>query len=56
MYFFQIHVHGSDRTSFYEHVPKAILPTEYGGEAGSMAEHCGEIHKYFFSTLNPIPR
>jgi len=36
---FQIQVHGSDWTSFYEQVPKEILPTEYGGEVGSVAEH-----------------
>jgi hypothetical protein len=28
-------------TSFYEKVPKEILPNEYGGEAGSVAEHWG---------------
>jgi hypothetical protein len=39
----QIHVHGSDLTSFHEHVPKEILPIEYGGEAGSIAENWGEI-------------
>jgi hypothetical protein len=38
---FQIQVHGSDWTSFYEKVPKEFLPTEYGGEAGSVAEHWG---------------
>jgi hypothetical protein len=39
----QIQVHGSDFTSFYEQVPKEILPTELGGEAGSIAENWGEI-------------
>jgi len=39
---FQIQVHGSDWTSFYEKVPKECLPTEYGGNAGSVAEHWGE--------------
>jgi len=32
-------------TSFYEQVPKEVLPTEYGGEAGSVAENWGESSK-----------
>jgi hypothetical protein len=43
MFLLQVQVHGSDLTSFYEQVPKEILPTEYGGEAGSIAENWGEI-------------
>ena len=39
---FQIQVHGDDWTSFYEQVPKEVLPTEYGGKAGTVAEHWGE--------------
>jgi hypothetical protein len=38
---FQIQVHGSDLTSFYEQVPKEVLPAEYGGEAGSLQDHWG---------------
>ncbi|PNF22547.1 hypothetical protein B7P43_G13678 [Cryptotermes secundus] len=34
----RIHVHGTDLTSFYEQVPKKILPTEYGGDSGSVSE------------------
>jgi hypothetical protein len=30
-------------TSFHEQVPKEILPTELGGEAGSIAENWGEV-------------
>ena len=41
MSLFQIQVHGRDWTSFYEQVPKEILPTEYGGEVGSVAEPWG---------------
>jgi hypothetical protein len=37
-----MHVHGNDLTSFYEQVPKEVLPTEYGGKAGSVAENWGE--------------
>lgn len=33
----QIMAH-SNIESLYEHVPKYLLPTEYGGEAGSIAE------------------
>ena len=51
MCLFQIQVHGSDWTSFYEEVPKEILSTEYGGEAASVAEHwgmadCGFVFKF----------
>jgi len=46
---FQIQVHGSDWTSFYEQVPKEILPNEYGGEAGSVAEIWGMAdHDFIF--------
>jgi hypothetical protein len=54
MSFLQIHVHDSDLTAFYEQVPKKILPTEYGGEAGPTAEHWGQIHKCFFTSFKPI--
>ena len=51
MYFLQIQVHGSDWTSFYEQVPKKILPNEYGGAAGSVADHWGKILKIFFKSF-----
>jgi len=43
---FQIQVHGDDWTSFYEQVPKEVLPIEYGGEAGTVAEHWVETKYY----------
>jgi len=39
---FQIQVHSKDWTSLYEQVPNEVLPTDYGGKAGSVAEHWGE--------------
>lgn len=33
---FQLYVHGYDLESLYKHVPKRLLPTEYGGEAGTI--------------------
>jgi len=39
MSFLQVQVRGSDWTTLHEQVPKEILPTEYGGNAGSVAEH-----------------
>jgi len=39
---FQIQVHGDDLTSLYEQVPKEVLPIEYGGKAGTLAENWGE--------------
>jgi hypothetical protein len=44
---FQMHVHGTDLTSFYEQVPKKILPTEYGGDSGSVSEIWGMISGNF---------
>jgi hypothetical protein len=40
---FQMHVHGSDLTSFYEQVPKEILPKDYGGKSGTVSENWGTI-------------
>jgi hypothetical protein len=40
---FQTYVHGSDLTSFYEQVPKEVLPTDYGGKCGSVSENWGKI-------------
>lgn len=34
--FWQLYVHGYDLESLYKHVPKRFLPTEYGGEAGTI--------------------
>jgi len=42
VWLFQFHTHVSDWTSFHEQVPKEVLPTEYGGEAGSVQENWGE--------------
>jgi hypothetical protein len=38
---FQIHNHSSGFTSLHEQIPKEVLPTEYGGEAGSIRENWG---------------
>jgi len=39
-------------TSFYEQVPKEVLPTEFGGEGGSVAENWGESSKkYIFKII-----
>jgi hypothetical protein len=43
----QIQVHGSDLTSLHQQVPKEVLPTEYGGEAGSIEEHWGMTYDDF---------
>ena len=54
MYLSQIQVHGSDWTSFYEQVPKEILPREYGGAAGSVAEHWGKADRDFVFKFTEI--
>jgi hypothetical protein len=46
---FQIQVHGSDLTSLHEQVPKEVLPTEYGGEAGSIQENWGMTDRALIS-------
>lgn len=33
---FQLYVHGYDLESLYHHIPKHLLPSEYGGEAGNI--------------------
>jgi hypothetical protein len=43
----QIQVHGKDLTSFFEQVPKETLPTEYGGNSGSVAENWGIVQQIF---------
>ena len=37
----RIHVHGTAFEELHRHVPKACLPTEYGGHAGPVAKHRG---------------
>ena len=39
---FQIHVYGSDLTEMHKHVPTYLLPKEYGGDAGTIAENNGK--------------
>ncbi|KAL9703998.1 hypothetical protein quinque_007516 [Culex quinquefasciatus] len=34
----RLHVHGSNMESLYEHIPKRLLPKEYGGEAGPIQD------------------
>ncbi|KAJ4451990.1 hypothetical protein ANN_03474 [Periplaneta americana] len=35
----QIHVYGKDLTSFYDQIPRKVIPLELGGEAGTIAEN-----------------
>ncbi|KAJ9598618.1 hypothetical protein L9F63_010708 [Diploptera punctata] len=35
----RLHVHGSDLTALHKHVPKSLLPKEYGGENGTVTQH-----------------
>ncbi|KAJ9598615.1 hypothetical protein L9F63_010705, partial [Diploptera punctata] len=35
----RLHVHGSDLTELYKHVPRSTLPKEYGGENGTVIQH-----------------
>jgi hypothetical protein len=49
-------VHGNDLTSFYKQVPKEVLPTEYGGEAGSVQENLGKSNKSFIFEDHEKPK
>lgn len=35
---FQLYVHGDNLESLYKHIPKRLLPEEYGGEAGPIQD------------------
>ncbi|KDR19511.1 Alpha-tocopherol transfer protein-like [Zootermopsis nevadensis] len=41
----RIQIHGNNLTTLHEQVPKSCLPTEFGGEAGSIAENWGRWTK-----------
>uniref|UniRef100_A0A1B0CUX6 CRAL-TRIO domain-containing protein n=2 Tax=Lutzomyia longipalpis TaxID=7200 RepID=A0A1B0CUX6_LUTLO len=43
----RLHVHGDNLESLYEHIPKKLLPKEYGGEAGSVKELTVKWEKKF---------
>ena len=44
---YQVKVHGTDFESLYKEVPKALLPSDYGGYGVSMAELTGNTFKRF---------
>lgn len=50
-FFFQLFVH-SDLESLYKHVPKRLLPKEYGGEAGTVESVINEWEKRMMSYRN----
>ena len=47
----QVYVYGRTWTSFYEHIPKKIPPTECGGEPDSRAVKWGKIHTPFLQQI-----
>ncbi|PSN57138.1 hypothetical protein C0J52_01289 [Blattella germanica] len=57
--FITIQIHGSDYTKLYNDVPRHLLPTELGGESGSIKEHYEQFqdsikshHEWFMATEN----
>ncbi|XP_055532754.1 retinol-binding protein pinta-like [Wyeomyia smithii] len=45
----RLYVHGHDLESLYEHVPKRLLPAEYGGEAGPIQDIINRAEKKFLA-------
>lgn len=37
--------------TFYKHVPKEMVPEEYGGGGGSLKEHSGEWFSTKYTTM-----
>jgi hypothetical protein len=40
----QVKVHGSDFESLYKEVPKALLPSDYGGQGPSFVQLTGKVY------------
>lgn len=40
--FLQLFVHNKNYEEMYKHIPKEILPAEYGGNGGTIPEIMGE--------------
>lgn len=45
----RIHLHATESETLYEHIPKKLLPIEYGGENGSIPEIIAAMEEKFFS-------
>ncbi|XP_053684677.1 alpha-tocopherol transfer protein-like [Sabethes cyaneus] len=45
----RLYVHGQDLESLYRHVPKRLLPAEYGGEAGPIQDIINQTEKKFLA-------
>ena len=57
MFIPQVHVHGNDLTSLHKLVPKQCLPTEMGGESGTIQENFGKnivIFSLNFANYNMV--
>lgn len=46
---FQLHFHKSESETLYQHVPKDLLPAEYGGKAGEVKTIKSNFKKVFDS-------
>ena len=42
---FQFHIHSNGLETLHQHVPRKILPNEYGGEAGKLDELYGRYSR-----------
>lgn len=39
-----MHMHGDNWEALYQYIPQELLPTEYGGKAGTMKELNGMLY------------
>ena len=43
-----MHIHGSNLESLHEHIPKEVLPIEYGGTNGTVEDIKSKLFSFQF--------
>lgn len=49
----QLYVHNKNYEAMYKYIPKDVLPTEYGGNGGSVKDNIGRYYKIIVHTISP---